>query len=134
MSAPRAAGMAVRTGACAVAATPGVAYASGAPDFGWIMLATLVHAVVLVLLVVGCAAASWRARAWRPWLVLPLWGVSTAVLAMLVGSIRANEVAGMPTHWLLFPLPFVAIPLALVVYRDLVRERPSAAPGNGSAP
>jgi hypothetical protein len=114
--------------AAALAALPGLAHASDAPDFGWILLAALVYAVALVLHVAGCALASLRTRSWRPWLALPLSIVFTAVLATLVGMIRAPEVLGMPTHWLLFPLPLVAIPLALWVYRDLVRERAPAAP------
>jgi peptidoglycan/LPS O-acetylase OafA/YrhL len=101
---------------------PQAALASDTYGLGEAAALAFAYAALFGLLVLGCVAAMIRARSWRPLLMLPLSLGFSAVLIFAAVSLPLSVSPGIPALMLLVAAPLLALPLAWLVYRDLVRR------------
>ena len=100
------------------------AHASDPYGFGEAALVLFAYVGLFVLHVVGCIVAMIRARSWRPALVLPLSIAFSAALIFILVSFDPEIFPRVVALALLAGAPLLAIPLAILLYRDLFREQP----------
>jgi peptidoglycan/LPS O-acetylase OafA/YrhL len=100
---------------------PRHANASDTHGMGEAAALMFVYPGLLALLASGCVIAMIRSRSWRPLLVLPLSICISAVLVFALVSLDPDLPGSFAAFLLLAGAPVIAIPLAVLVYKRLLR-------------